>query len=213
MSPVVALPELPEVEAGGQHRPVHAARELVDASEQRLAVHHGRDGLDDPRARMALHQPDEVHHGGAGEHAVGVAHDHVVVVAAPAPQEVRDVPALALDVVLSQPVEDAAVAAHGIANLRPRARLFVLRLGITRVAQEVEVEGTEVAGGGQRPIRRLDAREHATDVLVGDRDDDRRARAERAGVGRLAGGPVGTPDPCRVPPPDDEPDDRRPETE
>ena len=56
VAPVLAVAELPEVQPGGEHRAVDAARELLHAREQRAAVHRGRRGLDHADVGMAVHQ-------------------------------------------------------------------------------------------------------------------------------------------------------------
>ena len=76
-----------------------------------------------PASGFASHQRTSARQAVAAHHAVGVEHDHVAVVAAPAPAEVGDVAALALDAVLAPAVEDATEAVHRPAQLEPRREL------------------------------------------------------------------------------------------
>src|SRR5204862_6377652 len=145
VAPVLPVAELPEVEAGGEHPPVDAARELLHAREQRAAVDRRRRGLDHPDVGIALHELNEAHERLAGHHAVGVEHDHVPVAPAPAPAEVGDVAALALETHLPAPVEDAVEATDRAAPLEPRLLLLDGRSRIAGVAQHEEVESLDRA--------------------------------------------------------------------
>src|SRR5262245_50223307 len=174
VTPVVALAELPEAKTCREHRAVRAACELLHPREQRLATDHPRDRLHDSGLRVVIHQPYETNEGRARHDAIGVKPDYVRVVPAPAPQEVRDVIALSLDVVSPMPVEQSAEAVDGAARVRPGDLFRDLLFRISGVTQDVEVEVIEVTRGGERAIRRLDARKDPADVLIANRDDDRR---------------------------------------
>src|SRR5206468_10095659 len=53
VAPVLPVAELPEVETGGEHRPVDAARELLHAREPRAAVDRRPRRLDPPHVGIA----------------------------------------------------------------------------------------------------------------------------------------------------------------
>ena len=55
VAPVLAVAELPVVEAGREHRAVDAAAELLHAREERAPIHRRRRGLDHADVGTALH--------------------------------------------------------------------------------------------------------------------------------------------------------------
>ena len=108
VAPVLAVAELPEVQAGGEHRPVDAAGELLHAREQRAPVDRRSARSGSCRRRGAAPSVAPARTSVVARHdAVGVEHDHVAVLAAPAPAEVGDVAALALQAHAAAAVEDA----------------------------------------------------------------------------------------------------------
>ena len=188
--PVLAVAELPVVQAGREHGAVDAARELLQAREQRAAVHGRGGGLDHADARVALHQVDQTDERLAGHQAVGVEHDHVAVAPAPAPAEVGDVAALALQAHLAAAIEDAAEAPHGATPVEPRFLLLHRRARVGRVAEHEEVEAVERAGALERAMDRAEPREHPLDRLLADGHHDGREDAlgrdhRRVAAGRL----------------------------
>src|SRR4029079_17949820 len=100
---------------GAEQRPVDAGGELLDARVQRVAAGRARRGLHDARVRIRLGDAHERRQAIAGHDAVGVEHDHVTVLAAPAAAEVGDVAALSLDPVLAPAIEHAPESADGAA--------------------------------------------------------------------------------------------------
>ena len=136
-----------------------------------------------PASGLAFHQPDQRGQALPAHDAVGVEDDHVAVVAAPAPAEVGDVAALALDAVLAPAVENAAEAVHFLAQALPGVELGDARVGIIAVAQHEEVEPVELARTHQRLVSGLQPGEHPRHLLVADRHHDGSARQ---GIDRLA---------------------------
>src|SRR5262245_57309729 len=174
VTPVVALAELPETKARREHRPIGSAGELLHPREQRLPTDHPGNRLHDSGLWMLVHQPYEPDERSSRHDTVGVEHDHVGVVAAPASQEVRDVAALPLDVVPPVPIEHPAESVDRTTRVRPGDLFRDLLFGISGITQDVEVEVIEASSLGKRAVRRLDACEDPADLLVADRDDDRR---------------------------------------
>src|SRR5437667_1911786 len=119
VSPVIALSQLPEAKAGAEHRSVNAARKLLHAGKHRLAVNYGRSRLNDAGLRMIIHHRGQAHHGLAGHDAVGVEHDHIVVIPPPAPEKIGDVAALSFDVIAPVPIKDSAKAFYPL-ELAPK---------------------------------------------------------------------------------------------
>ena len=179
VSPVVRLVELPVVQAGGEQGAVEAAGELLHAREQRVAADRARRGLDDAGVGTRFHHAHQRRQARAAHHAVGVQHHHVAVVRAPAPQEVVDVAALLLHAALAAAIEQAAEAVDLARHRLPRRQFGDAQVGIVAVAEHEEVEALELPGRGERLPGRAQAGEHAIDVLVADRHDDRGARIGR----------------------------------
>ena len=162
--------------AGHEQRAVDVRGELLDARVQRFAAGRVRTGLDDAGVVVGFHHAHERGEAVAAHHAVGIEHDHVFVVLAPAPAEIGDVAALALDAMPAQAIEDAAEAAGVAAQVEPRAALGDARVRIAGVAQEKEIEAVEQTGARDRFVGRAHAGEHARGVFVADRHDDGGAR-------------------------------------
>src|SRR5262249_3452264 len=121
-------------------------------------------------------QADQGREARAAHDAVGVEDDHVPVLAAPAPAEVGDVAALALDAVPPPAIEDPAESADGGAQVDPCLAFGDQRVGLAAVAEDEEVEALRRSGGSERLPGRPDAGEHAWHVLVANRHDERGAR-------------------------------------
>src|SRR5690606_7855075 len=126
-------------------------------------------GLDDAGTRVGLHQAHQARQTLTAHHAVGIEHHHVAVVAAPAPAEVVDVAALALNPAPAPTVEDMAEAFHFAAQLHPGLLFGHADIRVVTVAEDEEIEVFELPGGLERLERRAQAGEHTRDVLVGDR--------------------------------------------
>ena len=166
-----------------------------------------------PAVGIRLHQPHQGREALTAHDAVRVQDDHVPVLAAPAPAEVRDVAALSLDVVPAPAIEDRARTRSTDAHRsQPRLSLRHQRVGLGAVAENEEVEVlTQTPCAGDRLVCRADTREHARDVLVANRHDDRRARLGRDGGrrGRRSGDGVAVTPQTQ----EHEPAQRRPESE
>src|SRR3569832_2414847 len=77
--------QLPDVLPGDEERPVYAAGELLHAGIKGVAPRDQRRGLDDAGTGVGFHQAHETGEARAAHYAVGIEHDHVTVVGAPAP--------------------------------------------------------------------------------------------------------------------------------
>ena len=175
MAPVVRFAQLPEMQAGGEQRTIYAVCELLHAGVQRLPPRSARGGLNDSRAGIRFHQLQQTRQTRAAHHAVGVEHDHIDVVFAPAPAEVGDIAALALDAVLPPAVEHPIEALDGAACLLPSTDFGDARVGVARIGEHEEIEMRQCAALRNRLVGRSQACEHARHVLVSDRHDDRGA--------------------------------------
>ena len=189
VAPVVRLAQLPEVQAGGEQRAVHAGGELLQTRIQGVHARGLRPGLDDAGVGVGLHQAHQAAQALAAHDAVGVEHDHVLVLATPATAEVVEVAALALHAAATAAVEDAAEAFRLAAHVQPCLLFGDGDVGVVGVAEHEEVETVEVAAGGHRLERRAQAGEHARHVFVADRHHQRGARlgGDRLVAGAAAG--------------------------
>src|SRR5690606_16731361 len=98
------------VQAGGEQWAVNAGGELLHACIQGIHARGFRPGLDDAGVRVGLHQAHQAAQAFAAHDAVGIEHDHVLVIAAPTTAEVVEVAALALYPTPAATVEDATEA-------------------------------------------------------------------------------------------------------
>ncbi|MNS45911.1 hypothetical protein D3C72_783910 [compost metagenome] len=163
------------MQAGREQRTVDPGGELLHPRIEGVAAYGQRRGLDDPGAGVGFHQARQRAQALAAHHAVGVEHDHVAVLAAPAAAEVGHVAGLALHAVAAPAVEDATEAAHGAADFHPGVVLGGAQVGVAAVREDKEVEVGQVARALERLIRRPQPGEDACHVLVGNRHDDCRA--------------------------------------
>ena len=170
------------MQPGREERAVNAGCELLHASVQRLAAGCARRGLDNARGGIRLGHANQTGDARAAHHAVGIQHDHVAVVLAPAPAEVGDVTALALDPMPSPAVEDATEAAHGATKPQPRCDFGDPRFRIAAVGEHEEVEVIEFPGHRHRSIGGTQACKDARNILVADRHDDRPSERRRRWV-------------------------------
>ena len=111
----------------------------------------------------------------AGHQAVGVEHQHVVVGAAPAGDEVFDVAGLAAVVLGAVAVEHPRVGPEQFAQPQERALLRDPHVRVGGVRQQEAVEMVAEAEPLHVLIGRLHGAEHAARLLVVDRHDDRGA--------------------------------------
>ncbi|MCY1515597.1 hypothetical protein D9M68_501870 [compost metagenome] len=189
VAPVVRLAELPELHAQREQATRHARSELLGAGVQRDVADGLRCGLDDAGGGVGFHQLDHRGQAVAAHHGVGVEHDHVAVVLAPAAAEVGHVAGLAVRAAGAQAVVHLdlrlvrALGQRG-AQVFPGGALGGGGLGVVAVGQHEHVELLGVARGGDRFAGGAQAGEHGGHVLVADRHDDRGACL---GVHRVVG--------------------------
>ncbi|MNP25234.1 hypothetical protein D3C76_1180320 [compost metagenome] len=150
VAPVVRFAQLPEVQAGGEQRTVHAGGELLHARIEGVHARRLGRGLDDPGIRGRFHQADQAGQAFATHYAVGVEHHHVAVVAAPATAEVIEVTALAFDPTAPATIEDAAKALGFAAHFQPCLLFSHGDIGVVGIAEHEEVETVQVTGSCDR---------------------------------------------------------------
>ena len=175
VAPERPVAQLPEMQAGGEDRPVGVAGELQHAREQRVLAHRLWQGLDQAHARAGFHHVDQLHQRLAAHHAVGVEHHHVAVVRAPAAHEIGHVAALALQIHVPVPVKKPPAGAHLPAQRGPGDLLVHPAAGILRVTEDEKVEAVDLTGGGQGLVGRAQAGPDPPHVLGEHRQQHRRA--------------------------------------
>jgi len=104
--PVIAVLAAPGRKAGGHDRAVEAGSELLQPREQGVAVQDQGEGLDDAGARIGLHGARQAKDTLARHEAIGVEHDHMLIGAAPARDEIGDIAGLAPGILRPVSVED-----------------------------------------------------------------------------------------------------------
>src|SRR5205807_7723558 len=119
MPPIMRFAELPEVQAGGEQRPVDAGRELLHAGIESVAPRGTWRGLDDACVEIRFDQPNQRGQAFPAHHAVRIQHAHVTIVLPPAPAEISEVAALAFDPVLAPSIKNAAEATDRAAHVNP----------------------------------------------------------------------------------------------
>ncbi|MNS85543.1 hypothetical protein D3C72_1194100 [compost metagenome] len=169
VAPVVRLAQLPEVQAGGEQRAIHASGELLHARIQGVHARRPWRGLDDPGVRRGFHQAHQTGQALAAHHGVGVEYDHVLVVTAPTTAEVVEVAALAFYATTTAAIEDLAEATGFAADVQPGLLLGNTDIGVVTVAEDEEIEAVQVTRGRNRLEGRPQAGEHPRHVLVADR--------------------------------------------
>ena len=175
MAPVVAVPPLPERQPLHQGGGIEPCAELLHPGKQGLAPDGIGHGLDDAGAGVGIHQADQGADGAGAHDAVGIQHDHVVILAAPAPAELQEVADLAALVGVAAAVMQRRAAPmadpglHGV-----ECRLFLSRNGgIAGVGQHEQVHSAQ-GRAGNSGVHRLDGGENRPRVLLVDRHHQRR---------------------------------------
>ena len=186
VAPIVAVPARPHREAGRDHRAIDLGGELLRARKQRVAVDDQRQRLDDAGVGVLLHGEGKARDAFAGHQAVGVEHQHVIVGAAPARDEIGDVAGLAVMVLRPVAVMDAGVGAEVLAPGQEGALLGDPGVRIGRIRQHEIVEMLAEPGRLDLLAHRRERREGAGGRFVVDRHHDRGARAQRRGQRRQA---------------------------
>ena len=146
VSPVLGVAEQPEVQARGEHGAVEMVCELLHAGHEAVHVHGERRRLDHAHFGMQFHGLHHAHHGAAAHDAVGVEHDHVLVLRAPAAAEVGHVAALALGVVAAATVENVVEHVFSLAEFVPGFLFGHPGVGTGGVAENEDVELVAFAG-------------------------------------------------------------------
>ncbi len=179
MAPVIPVVSLPCRNAARDDRPVDRARELLEAREQRVAAAEPRHGLQEPELRVRNHLAHQRHERIRREDAVRVEHDHEVVPAAPARDEIAQVAGLLPDVLGAVAVPDAHALAERLAQRMQRRGLVHVDGRVGRVRQHEDLEGVRVAQIGQRLGHRLERRERTRRIFVVDGHHERSALLDR----------------------------------
>ncbi|MCY1416545.1 hypothetical protein D9M71_320550 [compost metagenome] len=176
VAPVVRLAQLPEVQAGGEQRPVHAGGELLHARIKGVHARRTRRGLDDAGVRRGFHQAYQTGQALTAHHGVGVEYDHVLVVTAPTTAEVVEVAAFTFYATTTAAIENLAEAPGFAADIQPGLLLGNTDIGVVTVAEDEEVEAVQVTRGRDRFERCTQTGEYPRHVFVADRHHQRGAR-------------------------------------
>ena len=174
MAPVIAVAAHPFGKTHGDHRPIDARGELLNAREKRVAVDDERQRLDDAGVGIGLHRRGEADDRAPRHQAVGVEHDHMLIGAAPAADEFGDIARLAARVLLAPAIEDARAGGAEPAPQRDEGALLGdPDVGIRRVGEkepvEIRAEPRRLHILEDRLQRREDA---ARDLVVDGHHDD-----------------------------------------
>ena len=192
VSPVVGLPQLPEVQTRRKQRTIHPGGKLLATRIQRVHARGARGRLNDPGIRVRFHQAHQAAQTLTGHHRVSVQHHHIAILAAPAAAEVIDVAALTLHSTTTAAVEDLPFALHFGNQLHPRLLLSHTDIGVIAIAEDIDVEMSGVTGRFHRLPGRPQAGENAVNVFVTDRHYQRRTvrRVQRFVTDRRGGNTV-----------------------
>ena len=142
----------------------------------------GRDWMM-PGVGIGLHGGGQAHDAVAGHQAVGVEHEHVLVVTAPAFHEIRDVAGLAMMVFSPAAVVEPRARTEPLAQGQEGALFRDPGIRIGRVRENEIIEMVAEARRFDRFVDRLERREGPRRLLVVDRHHHRGAvwQASRAG--------------------------------
>ncbi len=185
VSPIGRMSHHPEIEPGREHRPTQALHELLHSGQRGAGVDDERNRLKDADTRMGFHPPHELDHGVAVHQAVGVEHDHIAELPAPAATEISHVAALALEIDPPAAVMDAPFRAEFAHRLCPGALLLDQHVRLTGVAEYEKREPVPLASGLQRQPGRAQPREYPLRIFIADRHQERRARLSRQRARRI----------------------------
>src|SRR6476660_7123768 len=105
-----------------------------------------RRSLDDADIGVRFAQPQQRGEASSAHDAVGVEHDHVAVAVPPAPAEIGDVAALALDPMLPPPVKHPVEAVYRAAQRQPRIELRDAYVRLAGVGEHEKIEMLQVSG-------------------------------------------------------------------
>ena len=182
VAPVIGAVAGPCGQAARDDRAIHAAGELLQAAEKRPCSDQLRSGLKQSERRVLAHHLRQPQKRGGVDQAVGVEQDHVVVAAAPAPDEVLHIAGFARDVAPASPIPHRHDLGEGPAQRIDRRRFADPSVGVGRIRQHHDLEAA-IRIDRRKPFGHgLQGRGGAHRVLVVDRHDQRRQCA--AGPGR-----------------------------
>ena len=140
--------------------------------------------MQDADLRVALHELDHLYDGVAAHQAVGIQYHHVLVVAAPAPEKVRDIAALVVEVEPAPAIKQTRLGAQLLAQSLPGCLLLQPDVGITAVGEDVKIKVLQLTAGLQALVYRLEAQQAARNRFMVDRHHHRRAPERGAGQRR-----------------------------
>ena len=198
VAPVAATPQLPEIQAADEKRPVEPHRELLQAGENGNPAYQLRRCLQDAQLRIRLQHLRHLHDVRPVHQAVRIKHQHPLVSASPGAHEITDVPRLAVLVCLAAPVIDLPEGLQPQAKVCPCHLLQHPKIEIPGVAQDEKVEGIEMTGRLDGSEDRLDPGAELRTVLIVDRHHHRMALPKhRSRPVRKLGDPHRTPAPAQ----------------
>ena len=178
MPPIAAPAELPEIQPPDEKRAVEPHRELLQPRENGNAADQLRRCLQDAELGIHLHHLRHFHDVRTVHQAVRVQNQHAFVTSAPCPDEIADIPSLAVLVLLTAPVVDPPEALEAAAKVRPRHLLQHPEVEIPGIAEDEEIERGEMPGRIDGAVDRLDPGAEFRAVLVVNRHHHRIALPE-----------------------------------
>ena len=176
VAPVVGFTQLPEVQAGGEQRTVHAGSKLLHTRIKGVHARRTRRGLDDPGVRRGFHQAHQAGQAVTAHHGVRVEHDHVLVVTAPATAEVVEVAAFTFHTTATTAIENLAETLGFTADVQPGLLLGHANVRVITVTEDEKVEAIQVTRGCNRLEGRAQTGKHPWHVFVADRHHQCSAR-------------------------------------
>ena len=135
--------------------------------------------MDNARVGVCFHGRGERDNGMAGHQTVGVEHHHMLVVAAPAGDEILDIAGLSIEVPGPVPVEQAAAWAKPFPHGKESLFLGDENFRISRVGEKKPFERAAETARLDLLEHRRDRAKDARRRLIVDWHDDRRALTQR----------------------------------
>src|SRR5215472_15279417 len=178
MSPIVAAFLLPEVQSRGEDRAVKPRRKLLNPTKNRPSFDQARHRLNDSGPRIHLHQTDQRRNGLTCHDAVRVQYDHVPMSMPPPAAKIGDIAALPINGKLATAIMYFAEAVGLTADISPSEFLLDCLRWVRRIAENIEVEGIQLAPLLKGVIQSPDTAKYRLGIFVVDGHYDR-GRSQR----------------------------------
>ena len=179
MAPIGPARSLPPGDPDGMGAHAMAHAELEDPREGALRRLAGNQRLEDAEPRIGLHDPHQAQHRRGGHQAVGIEHDHMVVVAVGPLGELAQIACLEAGIRRPAPVVKESGA--GMAKLERGEFALLGRgdLGLAAVAQQMKGEAVGPGRGLQALDHGIEPGEDARHILMADGKADGDPRGDR----------------------------------